>query len=256
MRVPSVRRPRTSKARSSHRGGRRPVARGVRGRPCAGSQAIAQVGTISANGDASIGMMIARGMERVGENGVIRTEDGRGMTNELEVVEGMQFDRGFLSPYFINEGEKQRVVLDDAYVLVHEKPIASIRELLPVLEQISRENRPLLVIAEDVTGEALATLVVNSLRGILKTCAVKAPGFGDRRKALLEDIAILTGGTVICEETGLKLEKVTVGELGRVRRIEIDKDTTTLDRQRRSARAREGASCANSQGDRRNDQRL
>ena len=197
-------------------------------RPCTGSQAVAQVGTISANGDASIGTMIAQAMEKVGENGVIKTEDGRGMTNELEVVEGMQFDRGFLSAYFINEAEKQRVVLDDACVLVHEKAIASIRNLLPVLEQVSRENRPLLVIAEDVTGEALATLVVNSLRGILKTCAVKAPGFGDRRKAMLEDIAILTGATAISDETGLTLEKTTMAELGRVRRIEIDKDSTTL----------------------------
>ena len=174
-------------------------------RPCAGSQAVAQVGTISANGDASIGAMIAQAMEKVGENGVIKTEDGRGTTHELEVVEGMQFDRGFLSPYFMNDSEKQRVVLDDASVLIHEKPIGSIRDLLPVLEQVSRENRPLLVIAEDVSGEALATLVVNSLRGILKTCAVKAPGFGDRRKAMLEDIAILTGGTVISDETGLTL---------------------------------------------------
>jgi chaperonin GroEL len=197
-------------------------------RPCAGSQAVAQVGTISANGDASIGTMIAQAMEKVGEDGVIKTEDGRGITNELEVVEGMQFDRGFLSPYFINDGEKQRVALDDACVLVHEKSIASIRELLPLLEQVSRENRPLLIIAEDVTGEALATLVVNAVRGNLKTCAVKAPGFGDRRKAMLEDIAVLTGGTVISEETGLKLEKTTLAELGRVRRIEIDKDTTTL----------------------------
>jgi chaperonin GroEL len=167
-------------------------------------------------------------MAKVGDNGVIKTEDGRGITNELEVVEGMQFDRGFLSPYFINDGEKQRVALDDACVLVHEKSIASIRELLPLLEQVSRENRPLLIIAEDVTGEALATLVVNAVRGNLKTCAVKAPGFGDRRKAMLEDIAVLTGGTVISEETGLKLEKTTLAELGRVRRIEIDKDTTTL----------------------------
>jgi chaperonin GroEL len=197
-------------------------------RPCAGSQAVAQVGTISANGDASIGTMIAQAMEKVGEDGVIKTEDGRGITNELEVVEGMQFDRGFLSPYFINDGEKQRVALDDACVLVHEKSIASIRELLPLLEQVSRENRPLLIIAEDATGEALATLVVNAVRGNLKTCAVKAPGFGDRRKAMLEDIAVLTGGTVISEETGLKLEKTTLAELGRVRRIEIDKDTTTL----------------------------
>ncbi len=201
---------------------------GKNSRPCSARQEIAQVGTISANGDASIGEMIATAMEKVGDNGVIKTEDGRGMTNELEVVEGMQFDRGFLSPYFINDAEKQRVVLDDAYVLVHDKPVSSIRDLLPVLEEVSRESRPLLLIAEDVTGEALATLVVNALRGILKTCAVKAPGFGDRRKAMLEDIAILTGATLISDETGLKLEKVTTAELGRAHRIEIDKDDTTL----------------------------
>ncbi len=197
-------------------------------RPCSSGQEIAQVGTISANGDAAIGEMIAQAMGKVGERGVIKTEDSRGMSNELEVVEGMQFDRGFLSPYFITDTEKQRVVLEDAYVLVHDKSISSIHDLLPLLEQISRENRPLLLIAEDVTGEALATLVVNALRGILKTCAVKAPGFGDRRKAMLEDIAILTGATVIAEETGQKLEKVTLAELGRARRIEVDKDDTTL----------------------------
>ena len=197
-------------------------------RPCSAGQEIAHVGTISANGDTAIGEMIAQAMAKVGDNGVIKTEDSRGMTNELEVVEGMQFDRGFLSPYFVADAEKQRVVLDDAYVLVHEKPISAIRDLVPLLEQISKENRPLLLIAEDVTGEALATLVVNALRGILKTCAVKAPGFGDRRKAMLEDIAILTGATLISEETGLKLEKITTAELGRARRIEIDKDATTL----------------------------
>jgi len=197
-------------------------------RPCTSSQEIAQVGTISANGDASIGEMIAKAMEKVGENGVIKTEDGRGMTNELEVVEGMQFDRGFLSPYFINDPERQRVALDDPYVLIHDRSISTIRDLLPLLEQVSQQSRPLLVIAEDVTGEALATLVINTLRGVLKTCAVKAPGFGDRRKALLEDIAVLTGATVISEEAGLKLEKVTLAELGRARRVEIDKDNTTL----------------------------
>ncbi|HEU4611662.1 MAG TPA: chaperonin GroEL, partial [Kofleriaceae bacterium] len=187
-------------------------------RPCTSSQAIAQVGTISANGDASIGAMIAQAMEKVGENGVIKTEDSRGTQNELEVVEGMQFDRGFLSPYFVNDADKQRVVLEDASVLVHDKAISSVRDLLPILEASSRENRPLLVIAEDVTGEALATLVVNALRGILKTCAVKAPGFGDRRKAMLEDIAILTGGQVISEDLGIKLESVTIDMLGRARR--------------------------------------
>jgi chaperonin GroEL len=197
-------------------------------RPCSSSTEIAQVGTISSNGDASIGAMIAEAMGRVGENGVIKAEDGRGMANELEVVEGMQFDRGFLSPYFINEPEKQRVALEDACVLVHDKSISTIQDLLPVLEQVSREGRPLLVIAEDITGEALATLVINALRGVLKSCAVKAPGFGDRRAAMLQDIATLTGATVISEETGLKLEKATLAALGRARRIEIDKDNTTL----------------------------
>ncbi len=197
-------------------------------RPCSSSTEIAQVGTISANGDASIGAMIAEAMAKVGDNGVIKAEDGRGMTNELEVVEGMQFDRGYLSPYFITDPEKQRTVLDDPYVLVHDRSVSSIHDLLPLLEQVSRENRPLLLIAEDITGEALATLVINALRGVLKTCAVKAPGFGDRRKALLQDIAILTGATVISEETGLKLEKATLTDLGRARRIEVDKDNTTL----------------------------
>ncbi|HUH93726.1 MAG TPA: chaperonin GroEL [Casimicrobiaceae bacterium] len=197
-------------------------------RPCSSSTEIAQVGTISSNGDASIGAMIAEAMAKVGENGVIKTEDGRGMANELEIVEGMQFDRGFLSPYFINEPEKQRAVLEDAYILVHDKSISTIQDLLPVLEQVSRQSRPLLIIAEDVTGEALATLVINALRGVLKSCAVKAPGFGDRRSALLQDIATLTGATVISEETGLKLEKAALGDLGQARRIEIDKDNTTL----------------------------
>jgi chaperonin GroEL len=197
-------------------------------RPCGSSTEIAQVGTISSNGDASIGAMIAEAMAKVGDNGVIKAEDGRGMANELEVVEGMQFDRGFLSPYFITDAEKQRTVLDDPYVLVHDRSISTIHDLLPLLEQVSRENRPLLLIAEDITGEALATLVINALRGVLKTCAVKAPGFGDRRKALLQDIAILTGATVISEEAGLKLEKATLADLGRARRIEVDKDNTTL----------------------------
>ncbi|HEX4885713.1 MAG TPA: chaperonin GroEL, partial [Casimicrobiaceae bacterium] len=197
-------------------------------RPCGARQEIAQVGTISANGDASIGEMISTAMAKVGDNGVIKTEDGRAMSNELEVVEGMQIDRGFLSPYFINDPEKQRVVLEDAYVLVHDRAISAIRDLLPVLEQVSHEERPLLVIADDVTGEALATLVVNALRGTLKSCAVRAPGFGDRRKALLEDIAIVTGGVVIAEEKGLALEKATAVQLGRARRVEIDKDSTTL----------------------------
>ena len=197
-------------------------------RPCATNAEIAQVGTISANGDAAIGGMIAQAMEMVGENGVIKAEDGRGMGNELEVVEGMQFDRGYLSPYFVNEAEKQRVVLDDCSVLVHDRAISSIHDLLPILEHVSRENRPLLLIAEDVTGEALATLVVNALRGVLKACAVKAPGFGDRRRALLDDIAVLTGATVIAEDRGLKLEKATAADLGRARRVEVDRDNTTL----------------------------
>ena len=197
-------------------------------RRCSSGQEIAQVGTISANGDASIGEMIAQAMAKVGDNGVIKTEDGRGMTNELEVVEGMQFDRGFLSPYFITDTERQRIVLEDAYVLVHDRSIATIRDLLPLLEQVSKEAKPLLLIAEDVTGEALATLVINAIRGVLKTCAVKAPGFGDRRKAMLQDIAILTGATVISEETGLRLENAKLTDLGRARRIEIDKDDTTL----------------------------
>ena len=197
-------------------------------RPCSTNQEIAQVGTISANGDKAIGEIIAKAMATVGDSGVIKTEDGRGMTNELEIVEGLQFDRGFLSPYFISEPDKQRCVLDDAYVLIHEKPIAAIHELLPLLEQIIKTTKPLLIIAEDVTGDAFATLVINSMRGLLKTCAVKAPGFGDRRKAMLQDIAIVTGATVITEETGLKLEKTTIESLGRARRIEIDKENTTL----------------------------
>lgn len=197
-------------------------------RPCSTNQEIAQVGTISANGDKSIGEIIAKAMATVGDNGVIKTEDGRGIVNELEIVEGLQFDRGFLSPYFINEPEKQRAVLDDAYVLIHEKPIGAVHELLPLLEQIIKISKPLLIIAEDVTGDAFATLVINSMRGLLKTCAVKAPGFGDRRKAMLEDIATVTGATVISEETGIKLDKAGLELLGRARRIEIDKDNTTL----------------------------
>jgi len=197
-------------------------------RPCSSTQEIAQVGTISANGDAAIGTMIAEAMAKVGENGVIKTEDGRGTINELEIVEGMQFEHGFLSHYFVTDQDKQRVVLDDAYVLIHDRTVSTIRDLLPLLEQVSRASRPLLLIAEDVTGEALATLVLNSLRGILKACAVKAPGFGDRRKALLEDIAVLTGGAVVSEETGRKLEGVALNDLGRCQRIEIDNESTTL----------------------------
>ena len=174
-------------------------------KPCTTNKEIAQVGSISANSDADIGDIIAKAMEKVGKEGVITVEDGKSLNNELDVVEGMQFDRGYLSPYFINNAEKQMAVLDDAYVLLHDKKISNIRDLLPILEQVAKAGRPLLIIAEEVDGEALATLVVNGIRGILKTCAVKAPGFGDRRKAMLEDIAILTGGTVIAEEVGLSL---------------------------------------------------
>jgi chaperonin GroEL len=197
-------------------------------KPCTTNKEIAQVGSISANADESIGKIIADAMDKVGKEGVITVEDGKSLENELEVVEGMQFDRGYLSPYFINNPDKQIAVLDDPYVLLHDKKISNIRELLPLLEQVAKAGKPLLIIAEEVEGEALATLVVNNLRGILKTCAVKAPGFGDRRKAMLEDIAILTGGTVIAEEVGLQLEKATLKDLGRAKRIEIEKENTTL----------------------------
>ncbi|MCX7628029.1 MAG: chaperonin GroEL, partial [Methylophilaceae bacterium] len=197
-------------------------------KPCTTSKEIAQVGAISANSDASIGQIIADAMDKVGKEGVITVEDGSGLSNELEVVEGMQFDRGYLSPYFINNPDKQMAVLDNPYVLLHDKKISSIRDLLPVLEQVAKAGKPLLIIAEDVEGEALATLVVNNIRGILKTVAVKAPGFGDRRKAMLEDIAILTGGTVIAEELGLKLENVTLKDLGQAKRIEVGKENTTI----------------------------
>ncbi len=197
-------------------------------KPCTTTKEIAQVGAISANADATIGDKIAEAMEKVGKEGVITVEDGKSLEMELEVVEGMQFDRGYLSPYFINNAEKQITVLEDAYILLHDKKISNIRELLPVLEQVAKAGKPLLIVAEDVDGEALATLVVNNLRGILKTCAVKAPGFGDRRKALLEDIAILTGGTVIAEEVGLSLEKATLKDFGQVKRIEIGKEETTI----------------------------
>jgi chaperonin GroEL len=197
-------------------------------KPCTTTKEIAQVGSISANCDSTIGDKIAEAMEKVGKEGVITVEDGKSLEMELEVVEGMQFDRGYLSPYFINNAEKQISVLEDAYVLLHDKKISNIRELLPVLEQVAKAGKPLLIIAEEVEGEALATLVVNNLRGILKTCAVKAPGFGDRRKAMLEDIAILTGGTVIAEEVGLSLEKATLKDFGRAKRIQIGKEETTL----------------------------
>ncbi|OGA06426.1 MAG: chaperonin GroL [Betaproteobacteria bacterium RIFCSPLOWO2_02_64_14] len=197
-------------------------------KPCTTSKEIAQVGAISANADTDIGKIIAEAMDKVGKEGVITVEDGKSLNNELDVVEGMQFDRGYLSPYFINNAEKQIAVLDDPYILLHDKKVSSIRDLLPVLEQVAKAGKPLLIVAEEVEGEALATLVVNNIRGILKTCAVKAPGFGDRRKAMLEDIAILTGGTVIAEELGLKLENATLKDLGRAKKIEIEKENTTL----------------------------
>lgn len=197
-------------------------------KPCDTSKEIAQVGSISANSDEQVGAIIAEAMEKVGKEGVITVEDGKSLENELDVVEGMQFDRGYLSPYFINDAEKQIAALDNPFVLLFDKKISNIRDLLPVLEQVAKASCPLLIIAEDVEGEALATLVVNNIRGILKTVAVKAPGFGDRRKAMLQDIAILTGGVVISEEVGLSLEKATLDDLGQAKRIEIGKENTTI----------------------------
>ncbi|RQR66895.1 chaperonin GroEL [Burkholderia sp. Bp9126] len=197
-------------------------------KPTTTSKEIAQVATISANGEESIGQRIAEAIDRVGKEGVITVEDGKSLADELDVVEGLQFDRGYLSPYFINDQDKQIAEIENPYILLHDKKVSNIRELLPVLEQVAKSGRPLLIIAEDVEGEALATLVVNNIRGILKTVAVKAPGFGDRRKALLEDIAILTGGQVIAEETGLTLEKATLAELGQAKRIEVGKENTTV----------------------------
>ncbi|MFA6178862.1 MAG: chaperonin GroEL [Methylophilaceae bacterium] len=197
-------------------------------KPCTTSKEIAQVGSISANSDASIGQIIADAMDKVGKEGVITVEDGSGLQNELDVVEGMQFDRGYLSPYFINNPDRQIALLDSPFVLLYDKKISNIRDLLPALEQVAKAGRPLLIIAEDIDGEALATLVVNNIRGILKTCAVKAPGFGDRRKAMLEDIAILTGGTVIAEELGLKLENIKLEDLGQAKRIEVGKENTII----------------------------
>jgi len=197
-------------------------------KPCTTSKEIAQVGAISANADEAIGKIISDAMDKVGKEGVITVEDGKGLQNELEVVEGMQFDRGYLSPYFINNAEKQISVLEEPYILLHDKKISNIRELLPILEQVAKSGKPLLIVAEEVEGEALATLVVNNLRGILKTSAVKAPGFGDRRKAMLEDIAILTGGQVIAEEVGLTLEKAALKDLGRAKRVEVAKEETTI----------------------------
>lgn len=197
-------------------------------KPCTTSKEIAQVGSISANSDTVIGEKIAAAMEKVGKEGVITIEDGTGLDDELDVVEGMQFDRGYLSPYFINNQDRQIAAMENPFILLHDKKVSNIRDLLPILEQVAKAGRPLLIIAEDVDGEALATLVVNNIRGILKTVAVKAPGFGDRRKAMLEDIAILTGGTVIAEEVGLTLEKATLAELGQAKRIEVGKDNSII----------------------------
>jgi chaperonin GroEL len=197
-------------------------------KPCETSAEIAQVGTISANADAEIGKMIADAMERVGKEGVITVEDGKSLQNELDVVEGMQFDRGYLSPYFINNQDKQTVELDQPFILLFDKKISNIRDMIPVLEAVSKAQKPLLIIAEDVEGEALATLVVNSMRGIVKTCAIKAPGFGDRRKAMLEDLAILTGGQVVAEELGLTLDKITIDHLGMAGRVEVSKENTII----------------------------
>ncbi|MGR9108722.1 MAG: chaperonin GroEL, partial [Gammaproteobacteria bacterium] len=195
---------------------------------CSSNKEIAQVGTISANADESIGKIIAEAMEKVGKEGVITVEEGKSLQNELDVVEGMQFDRGYLSPYFINNQENQRAELEDPYILLHDKKVSNIRDLLPLLEAVAKSGSQLLIVAEDVEGEALATLVVNTLRGIVKVCAVKAPGFGDRRKAMLEDIAILTGATVISEEVGLSLEKATLDQLGTAKKIQVSKDETTI----------------------------
>ncbi|HEX2146543.1 MAG TPA: chaperonin GroEL [Pseudorhizobium sp.] len=197
-------------------------------KPCKDQKAIAQVGTISANADESIGKTIADAMEKVGKEGVITVEEGSGLQNELEVVEGMQFDRGYLSPYFINNQQNQTAELDSPYILLYEKKISNVREMLPLLEGIAKAGRPLLIIAEDVEGEALATLVVNTIRGIVKVAAVKAPGFGDRRKAMLQDIAVLTGGTVISEEVGLSLEKATLNDLGEAKKIVVEKENSTI----------------------------
>ena len=197
-------------------------------KPCADSKAIAQVGTISANSDESVGNIIAEAMDRVGKEGVITVEEGSGLENELSVVEGMQFDRGYLSPYFVNKPETMSADLDNPYILLVDKKISNIRELLPVLEAVAKAGRPLMIVAEDVEGEALATLVVNNMRGIVKVAAVKAPGFGDRRKAMLQDIAILTGGTVISEEVGLSLETATLEHLGQAKSVQINKDNSTI----------------------------
>ena len=197
-------------------------------KPCSTSKEIAQVGSISANSDENIGELIAKAMDKVGKEGVITVEEGSGLDNELDVVEGMQFDRGYLSPYFINNQQSMSSELEDPYILLHDKKISNVRELLPLLEGVAKSGKPLLIVAEEVEGEALATLVVNTIRGIVKVCAVKAPGFGDRRKAMLEDMAILTGGTVISEEVGLQLEKATIKDLGRAKKIQVTKENTTI----------------------------
>ena len=197
-------------------------------KPCEDHKAIAQVGSISANSDTEIGEIISEAMQKVGKEGVITVEEGSGLANELDVVEGMQFDRGYLSPYFINNQQSQSVELEDPYVLLHDKKVSNIRDLLPVLEAVAKSGRPLLIVAEDVEGEALATLVVNNIRGIVKVAAVKAPGFGDRRKAMLQDLAVVTGGQVVSEEIGLSLEKVSLEDLGEAKKIQITKENTTI----------------------------
>lgn len=209
-------------------------------KPTRDQKEIAQVGTISANNDSTIGNIIAEAMSKVGKEGVITVEEAKGMETTLDIVEGMQFDRGYLSPYFVTDPERMEAVLEDPYILLHEKKISNMKDLLPVLEQIARQGKPLLVVAEDVEGEALATLVVNKIRGTLACCAVKAPGFGDRRKAMLEDIAILTGGQVISEDLGIKLENVTLSDLGRARRVTVTKDDTTIVEGQGSRSALEG----------------
>ena len=197
-------------------------------KPCSDHQEIAQVGTVSANADESVGGIIAEAMEKVGKEGVITVEEGKSLENELDVVEGMQFDRGYLSPYFINDQDAMQTDMDNPLILIHDKKISNIREMLPVLEATAKAGRPLLVIAEDIEGEALATLVVNNIRGIVKVCAVKAPGFGDRRKAMLQDLAILTGGQVISEEVGMSLEGATLEDLGSAKRVQVSKENTTV----------------------------
>ena len=196
--------------------------------PTSGKKEIAQVGTISANNDKEIGDLIAEAMEKVGKDGVITVEEARGLETTLDTVDGMQFDRGYLSPYFITDAEKMEAVLEDAYLLIHDKKVSSMKDLLPILEKVAQTGKPLLIIAEDVEGEALATLVVNKLRGTLKICAVKAPGFGDRRKEMLKDIAVLTGGEVISEELGIKLENIRLDDLGKCKKVVVDKENTNL----------------------------